>query len=150
LGGTVCFLEGASGSTHNLTLSGEEMTRRIQQAVTDAFARAEPQADPRLAALKRSFRFKVRQFDEAAEDAAVVRYCRTYVSPTDDTVIRVFRDMRRALAGQRGLERETWLQALRIGEVALVGCRLSASPSSGSTSEPLALPAHHAAELAND
>src|SRR6266699_7125271 len=33
LGGTLCFLEGASGSTHNLSLSPDETTRRIRQAV---------------------------------------------------------------------------------------------------------------------
>src|SRR5262249_30886881 len=36
LGGTCCFLEGASGSTHNLTLSCEEAVGRIKQAVREA------------------------------------------------------------------------------------------------------------------
>lgn len=121
LGGTVCFLQGASGSTHNLTLSGDETSKRIKQAVLDALAQARPRPVPRLAALKRLFKFKVRQFDEATEEAAVTRYCRTYVSATDDTVIRVFRDMRQALAPQRGQERETWLQVLLIGDVAIAG-----------------------------
>jgi neutral ceramidase len=121
LGGVVCYLEGASGSTHNLTLPGDEMARRIKQAVLDTLARAQPRPVERLAAIKRPFRFKVRHFDEAAEEAAVTRYCRKYVSATDDTVIRVFRAMRQALAPQQGQERETWLQALVIGEVAIVG-----------------------------
>jgi hypothetical protein len=121
LGGVVCFLQGASGSTHNLTLSGDEMARRIKQAVRDAVAQAGPRPVNRLAVLKRPFKFKVRQFDEAAEDAAVVRYCRQYVGSYGDTVIQVFRDMRRALASQQGQERETWLQVLLIGDVALIG-----------------------------
>jgi hypothetical protein len=121
LGGTFCFLEGASGSTHNLELSGAEATRRIQQAVREVLASTEPQPIRKLAALKRSFRFKVRPFDEAAEDEAVTRYCRKYVGTYGESVIQVFRDMRKTLAPQRGQERETWLQVLRIGETAIVG-----------------------------
>ena len=120
-GGTFCFLEGASGSTHNLDLSGAEATRRIQGAVRDALASAEPQSVQKLAALKRPFKFKVRQFDETAEDQAVTRYCRKYVGTYGESVIQVFRDMRKTLASQRGQERETWLQVLRIGDVAIVG-----------------------------
>lgn len=119
LGGTVCFLEGASGSTHNLTLSGDEMTRRIKKAVQEALVQAKPRPVPRLAALKRSFKFRVRHFDEAAEEEAVTRYCRQYVSATDDTVARVFRKMRQELAPRQGQEQETWLQVLLIGDVAL-------------------------------
>ena len=121
LGGAVCFLEGASGSTHNLNLSGDEATKRIKQAVADALAQSKPQAVPRLAALKRSFKFKVRDFDEAREDAAVVAYCRKYAGTYGDTVVQVFRDMRKSLAPQRGQERETWLQVLLVGDVAIVG-----------------------------
>src|SRR5437867_193185 len=35
LGGTICFLEGASGSTHNLTLSGDQTSARLQEVVQD-------------------------------------------------------------------------------------------------------------------
>src|SRR6476661_6542581 len=42
LGGTVCYLEGASGSTHNLTLTCDEAGKRITQAVRDALAQAMP------------------------------------------------------------------------------------------------------------
>ncbi len=121
LGGVVCFLEGASGSTHNLALSGDEMTARMKQAVTDGVAKAQPKPVNRLAALKRPFKFKVRTFDEAKEDEAVTRYCRKYVGAYGETVIQVFRDMRKTLAPQQGQERETWLQVLLIGDVALVG-----------------------------
>jgi len=121
LGGTVCFLEGASGSTHNLALSGDEMTARIKQTVKDAIAKAQLRPVNRLATIKRPFKFKVRNFDEAKEDEAVTRYCRKYVGAYGETVIQVFRDMRKTLAPQQGQERETWLQVLLIGDVAIVG-----------------------------
>lgn len=121
LGGTLCFLEGASGSTHNLSLSGGEMTERIKAAVRDGLAKAEVRSVDRLAANKRPFKFRVRQFDEAQEDEAVVRYCRKWVGPFGDQVIEVFRNMRKELAPQMGLQRETWLQVMVIGDVAIVG-----------------------------
>ena len=120
-GGTVCFLEGASGSTHNLTLSGDEITKRVKQAVLDALAQAKPRPVEKLAAIKRPFRFRVRNFDEPREDEAVTRYCGKYAGTYGDTVIQVFRDMRKNLAPQRGQERETWLQVMRIGDMAIVG-----------------------------
>jgi hypothetical protein len=115
------FLEGASGSTHNLALSGDEMTTRIKQTVKEAVAKAQPRPVNRLAASKRPFQFKVRTFDEAKEDEAVTRYCRKYVGAYGDKVIEVFRDMRKTLAPQQGQERETWIQVLLIGDVAIVG-----------------------------
>lgn len=121
LGGTVCFLEGASGSTHNLSLSGDEMTQRMKQSVSNALAQAADRPVARLAAIKRPFKFRVRYFDEATEDEAVSRYCQKYVGSYGETVIQVFRDMRKTLASQRGQERETWLQVLLIGDVAIVG-----------------------------
>jgi len=121
LGGAFCFLEGASGSTHNLSLNGGQATDQIKQTVREALAKAQPRPVARLAAVKRPFKFKVRQFDEAKEDEAVVRYCRKWVGPYGEQVIQVFRDMRKTLAPQRGQERETWLQAMVIGDVAIVG-----------------------------
>jgi hypothetical protein len=120
-GGVVCFLEGASGSTHNLSLSGDESTKRIKAAALEALHAAQPRAVTKLAAAKRPFRFRVRHFDEAQEDEAVARYCRKYAPAGADTIIKVFRDMRAGLAAQRGEERETWLQVMRIGDIALVG-----------------------------
>jgi len=120
-GGTVCFLEGASGSTHNLAMSGDELAKRIKAAVLDTLSQAEPRTVTRLAALKRPFKFKVRSFDEAREDEAVLRYCRKYVGAYGDSVVKVFRDMRKTLAPQQGQVRETWLQVLLIGDVAIVG-----------------------------
>jgi hypothetical protein len=121
LGGTVCFLEGASGSTHNLDLKGAECAARMKSAVLDALAKAQPRAVERLAGIKRPFKFRVRQFDEAAEEEAVARYCRKYAPGQADAFIKVFRHMREDLAAQRGQERETWIQVLRIGDVAIAG-----------------------------
>jgi hypothetical protein len=120
-GGTFLFLEGASGSTHNLTLPAAEMTIRIKNAVTDAMAKATPHAVNRISTLKVPFKFKVRTFDEAKEDAAVVSYCQTRVPKGADDIIRVFRDQRKVLAPQQGQERSTWVQAILIGDVAIVG-----------------------------
>jgi neutral ceramidase len=122
LGGTTLFLEGASGSTHNLDLSGDECIRRLKTAVFDTLQRAQPIDVRVLGARKRPLTFRVRQFDDPAEDAAVARYVRKYVGPPYDEVIRkVFVNMRRELATQQGQERETWVQALRIGDIAWVG-----------------------------
>lgn len=112
----VCFLEGASGSTHNISVSPSECTKRIREAVLDANSHTQMRTVKRLAVIKRPFKFKVRQFDEATEDELVRRYDRS-----SEDVIRVFRDMRKTLAPLRGQERETWLQAVLIGDVAIVG-----------------------------
>ena len=121
LGGTVSFLEGASGSTHNLTLNGDECARRITESVKRILATAQPHPVVRIAALKRPFTFHVRRFDDAAEDAAVERYCRKYAGAGAEIIIKVFRTMRSELAPFQGEERRTWLQVLRIGDVAIVG-----------------------------
>lgn len=121
LGGTISFLEGASGSTHNLDLAGAECMKRIETAVRETLAKAQVREVPILAAVKRPLKFHVRHFDEAAEDAAVERYCRKYAPAGADTIVQVFRKMRKELAAQQGEERETWVQVLRIGDVAFVG-----------------------------
>ena len=121
LGGTITFLEGASGSTHNLELSGGECIRRISVAVRETLAKSQLRPVTELAALKRPLKFRVRKFDEAAEEAAVERYCRKYSPASAGQIIKVFRDMRRELAPLQGEERETWVQVLRIGDIAIVG-----------------------------
>lgn len=121
LGGTVCFLEGASGSTHNLELKCDEAVDRIKQVVKDALGEATQRPVESIASIKRSFKFRVRKFDDEKEDAAVVRYCRKYVGNYAEQVIEVFRNMRKHLASQRGRQQETWLQVMRVGDVAIVG-----------------------------
>lgn len=120
-GGIVTFLEGASGSTHNLTLTGDECTRLIKTAALDTLSKATDRPVTRLAAMKRPLKYRVRQFDEAVEEEAVARYCRKYSPGYAEYTIKVFRTMRAELAPHRGEERETWVQVLRIGDVAIVG-----------------------------
>jgi hypothetical protein len=120
-GGTFLFLEGASGSTHNLSLPAAEMTLRIKQAVVNALDKATPRAVTRIAALKMPFTYKVRSFDETMEDAAVSAYCKARAPKQADEYVRVFRDQRKLLAPLQGEERTTSVQALLIGDVAVVG-----------------------------
>jgi hypothetical protein len=121
LGGTFGFLQGASGSTHRLDIEPTEAARHIEQGVRTTLARALPQSNPILAASKRTFTFRVRYFDDATEDEAVAGYCHKRIGGGADGVVAVFRRMRRELAAQQGQTRTTWLQAMRIGDVALVG-----------------------------
>ncbi len=122
LGGVVSFLEGASGSTHNINrVSTAQAVDRFKVVIKDALNKAEPRAVDRLAVIKRPFTFSVRVFDEQVEDQKVVSYCKKYSGTRADDVIKVFRDMRTVLKPQQGKQRETWLQVMLIGDVAIVG-----------------------------
>jgi hypothetical protein len=122
LGGVCGFLEGASGSTHNLgAVTTAQAVDRMKAAVRDALSKAQPVAVDRLVSKKRPFTFKVRTFDEAVEDEKVASYCRKRIPQGADATIAVFRAMRKKLAPQQGLERQTTLQAILIGDVAIVG-----------------------------
>ena len=122
--GAVLFFEGASGSTHNLDLKGPEMIVRIKQAVRDALGQAKPRPVDSVRAIRKEIAFKVRDFDEAKDDAAVSAYEHYKLKDNPKIaqfVIDVFRDMRKELAPHKGEERKTWVQAIRIGDVAVVG-----------------------------
>src|SRR5262245_21140506 len=121
LGGTFLFLEGASGSTHNLGTPAAENTIRIKQAVKDALEKTTPRPVSRITAVKKPFKFKVRKFDEAKEDAAVSAYCKERAGKQADAYTEVFRAQRKVLAPKQGEERTTWLQVVMIGDVAIVG-----------------------------
>ncbi|MDB5312439.1 MAG: Neutral/alkaline non-lysosomal ceramidase [Gemmataceae bacterium] len=121
IGGVVSFLEGASGSTHNLGVPAAEATVRMKQAVKDALGKAAPRPVDRVAGLKKPFTFKVRTFDEAKEDAAVSAYCKKRAAKAADDYIEAFRKQRAVLAPKQGEERTTWVQAVLIGDVAIVG-----------------------------
>jgi hypothetical protein len=122
LGGIVSFLEGASGSTHNLDLKAPEMVIRIKKAVKRAVDQAEPRPVDRIAALKRPFEFTVRTFDESTEEKKVVSYLKARL-PEEyvEKIAVVFRDMRKELSGEQGKARTSWIQVIRIGDVVLVG-----------------------------
>jgi hypothetical protein len=122
-GGTVLFFEGASGSTHNLDVAPIEATYRIREAVTNALEAAQVRPVAAVKALKKEITVKVRRFQEAQDDEAVVAYCtkRIKAPAAARSVIETFRTMRRRLAPRQGQERKTWVQAVVIGDVALVG-----------------------------
>jgi hypothetical protein len=122
LGCTVEFLEGASGSTHNIQpVPVDEAIKRMKAAVLLALQEAEPQEVKRVTSLKRPFEFKVRTFDESIEDEKVSSYCRKRAPAHADPIIEVFRNMRLKLKPEQGKTRETFLQAIAIGDVAIVG-----------------------------
>jgi hypothetical protein len=121
-GGTFLFFEGASGSTHNLDVPPPEALVRIKQAVADALDRAREHPVGRVAGLRREVTLHVRPFDEAAEDAAVVAYCTKRQPPAGaERTIQIFREMRKQLAPRQGEALKTWVQAIVIGDIALVG-----------------------------
>ena len=117
LGCPVLFLSGAAGSTHNLTLSCDEMVLRLKAAISAGLLKSTPMKSARLAARKKEFTYEVRRFDEAAEERAVTEYCRAYAPQQADYIAGVFREMRRKLAPVQGEKRRTWLQAVRVGDV---------------------------------
>jgi neutral ceramidase len=122
LGCTVSFLEGASGSTHNITgVPVDEAVRRMKKAIQEALAEAKPHAVTRLVSVKRPFQFKVRTFDETVEDEKVASYTRKRMAAGADSIIEVFRNMRRQLKSEQGKTRDTMLHAILIGDVAIVG-----------------------------
>lgn len=121
-GGTFLFFEGASGSTHNLDVKAAEALLRIKAAVSDALARSRERAVAKVTGKRREVSLRVRAFDEEKEDAAVVAYCtKRQPAPYHEKTIAVFRAMRRKLAPRQGEERKTWVQAVVVGDVALVG-----------------------------
>jgi len=122
LGGVVNFLEGASGSTHNIRgVSVPVAIARMKRAVLDARSQAAWQPIARIAAIKRPFTFRVRQFDEAAEHAKVARYTAAHAAGNAARIREIFAEQRRQLASKQGEERTTFVQAIVIGEVAIVG-----------------------------
>ena len=82
---------------------------------------AKPSPITRLASIRRPFRFRVRHFDNAIEDAKIARYTTKYNSRGSDNTRRIFADMRQKLRDHQGEQRETWIQAMFFGDVAIVG-----------------------------
>jgi hypothetical protein len=120
-GATVSFLEGASGSTHNIAgLPTALCVSRLKAAVNVALAKSTEHSVDRIVSVKRTFTFTVRKFDEATEAAKVYKYCSKYV-PSNGVTPKIFADMRGQLAPHQGETRETWIQVMLIGDVAIVG-----------------------------
>lgn len=121
IGAPVAFLSGAAGSTHNLVLDCNEMVIRMKGAVREALTKTTPMQSTTLKSIKREIVFKMRTFDEAKEDAAVVEYCQKYAPSHADYIADVFRKSREKLKDQQGQDRPMWIQAIQIGDVYLVG-----------------------------
>ena len=151
--GAVCgFLEGASGSTHNLgAVTTDAAVKRLKSTIRAALAGAKERRVDRVLSVKRPFTFKVRTFDEAEEDRKVVEYCRNRIPGGAHFTAGVFRRMRRELAPLQGQQRHTSIQVMLIGDVALVGVPAEYFTGLGvdiKTRSPF--PDTYVAELAND
>jgi len=134
-GGVALFLPGAFGSTHNTSEFGStpntraigtaECVHRIVAAVAwglDHACRLQaPGSRPLLAAARRPLAYRVREFDEVAEEAAVRYWSETYTPEDPEANAGVFRAMRAEMAPVAGQERETSLTVMALGDVALVG-----------------------------
>ena len=150
-GAPVCFLEGASGSTHNGGRSVPDVIENLKRDVTEGVDAATPREVKRIAAVKRPFRYKVRTFDEATEDQKVTDYMTAHAAGAFDFVTKVFREARAAVKPQQGEERETFVQVILIGDVALVGVPAEYFTELGMDIKRRSpFPETYIAELAND
>src|SRR5262249_14340601 len=88
-----------------------------------ALAMARPRPIAEVRALRKEITVKVRHFQEAEEDRAATTYCTRRIKDpaAARSVIETFRAMRQHLAAHQGEERKTWIQAILIGDVAIVG-----------------------------
>lgn len=122
-GGTVIFFEGASGSTHNLDLTAIEATFRIKHALADGLEKTRERPVRHIQGARKEISLRVRTFDEAEADRQVVAYCTKRIADTKGAqgVIDTFRKMRQKLAPRQGETRKTWVQAIVMGDVAIVG-----------------------------
>jgi neutral ceramidase len=91
--------------------------------VTDALAAAQPMPVTQIKGKRSELAFKVRHFDEVADDRAVTDYCTKRIKDQRGAqfVIDTFREMRKKLSPQQGQSRKTWIQAISIGDTAIVG-----------------------------
>jgi hypothetical protein len=91
--------------------------------VSRARSAAVPRAIDGLAAIKEPFEFRVRAFDESAEEEAVMSYCTKRMGTLGEAnaTAEVFRKQRAEIAPHQGETRTTSIQTLAIGDVAIVG-----------------------------
>ena len=99
-----------------------EASQRIEAAVRTALAEANVQERPhtgRPQAAVHVSRADVRRTGGRTGRHRLLH--ETHWRPAPKGVIDVFRNMRKELAAQQGQERTTWIQTIRIGDVAIVG-----------------------------
>lgn len=152
LGAVVSFVEGASGSTHNIRgVPVPVAIERMKAAVLDARQQAVAVPVTRLASIKRPFTFRVRKFDEAVEDAKVAHYSNAFAPQQATRYREVFATARRQLQSHQGEERTTWLQVMLIGDIAIVGVPAEYFTALGlDIKKRSPFPRTYIAELAND
>jgi hypothetical protein len=124
LGGVVSYISGAAGSSHNCYPGIEinEAIQRIKAAVKEALARSEFRTVRHVAAIKRELTFRVRQFDDKAENDAITAHCERWLAAQDAPhVVESYRKARQKFTHLRGTEQTTWIQSLRIGDICFVG-----------------------------
>ncbi len=117
----ITFLEGASGSTHNASGTVQSAIDKLKVDITKGVDEGQKQAVSQIVALKRPFLYKVRTFDEQTEDKKVIDYCAKHAPGMLDLCTGVFRQSRLELKGEQDKERESFVQVMLIGDVALVG-----------------------------
>jgi ribosomal protein S18 acetylase RimI-like enzyme len=125
-GTTALYFPGAIGSSHNVTYEGSGVpTDEAMVRLLDALERGLHDARPILfgpvTSIRRPFTYRVREFDDAAEDEKVARYARRYLQPHAESQIAVMRQQRAELSPHQGEERQAFLHAIRLGDIALVG-----------------------------
>ncbi|MEN6644261.1 MAG: GNAT family N-acetyltransferase [Armatimonadia bacterium] len=125
-GAITAFLPGAFGSTHNITYSGSgispaECAHRVTEAAQEALRDARPILMGPVRVLRKRFNYRLREFDEAREEAAVKVYSEKYFPQVAEGQQQVFRQQRLEMQAAPDQERSTWLTAIRLGDVALVG-----------------------------
>ena len=125
-GATTLFLPGAFGSTHNVTYNNSgvpaaECVHRVVDAIEEGLGRLQPALPGPVQVLNRPFTYHVRRFDEAKEALAVKSYLEKYAPRRAASQGEWFRKMREEMAPHQGEARQTRLQVIRLGDLALVG-----------------------------
>lgn len=122
-GGRFLFMPGAHGSSHpDDSMPTSERVHRVGEALDGAMSNLRLGLRGPVKALKAPFTYQVRQFDEAGEEADVAAWCtKWYDAASANRWMDTFRSMRHELTPQQGEKRQTWIQVMRLGDIALIG-----------------------------
>lgn len=121
-GGVFMFLPGAFGSTHPTNVPAGERITRLSNAIDDTIPNMRLGLLGPLSSARIPFGYSIRTFDDTSEDASVTDYCSRYMDSTSsDSWINIFREMRSILTPMQGEKRESWIQLISLGDIAIVG-----------------------------
>ena len=118
------YLPGAFGSSHrrNSLVAPPEAMTRVVQAANEALGRLRPVSASPVVAVKRRYTCQYRRFDEAKEAEQVSRWCRRWLTAeTAAGLEQTYAAVREQMADKAGQTFETWLQVLRLGDLAIMG-----------------------------